>query len=305
MDFCELNCTSSNCVICGSGKLKKFRAFASDSEVETEIFINECRDCGFAWQYPRGRSVGESNGYFTDAYRFSSSASSANYFVPELRNATALLQIKLLENLTKGGTGKLLDIGAGAGYFARQAASNGWDVTVCDPAINKYAGFPDNIKLLENGTGEVPSESFDVITMWDVIEHVESPMAMLYEAGRLLKRGGLLLIETGNYMCAERVSQGVRHWIYQLDHRWYFSPESLTQILSTVGLAEISCHKEVLRPHWIGEPDYPGPSRMMFLKEFIRNPIMISKFYNQYLGLYEARQWDNAGLNIFTLYARK
>lgn len=301
----ELDCASSNCVICGSSNLDRFLAFASDIEIETTINIIECVDCGFAWQYPQRRSVDESKEYFIEAYRLSSSINSTDYFVPEQRNAAALLQAKFLDLLKIGGTAKLLDIGAGAGYFARQAVANGWDVTVYDPAINESADLAKYAEIIKNNTYDMPGESFDVVTMWDVIEHVEFPVAALTEATRLLKPGGILVLETGNYMCAERVLQGESHWIYQLDHRWYFSPASLTRILTGVGFIDVRCHKEVLRPHWSGNSSYPGPSRMMFLKEIIKKPTQIATYYKQYCGLLKARTWDNSGLNIFTLYARK
>jgi len=79
-------------------------------------------------------------------------------------------KIKLINSISDKGT--LLDIGAGTGDFLFFAKKNNWNVTGIEPnlkaknnAIQKGVSFADNLALLE-------SHSFDVITMWHVLEHV-------------------------------------------------------------------------------------------------------------------------------------
>ena len=96
---------------------------------------------------------------------------------------------------------KLLDIGCGYGAFLDSAKLMGFDVAgvEIDKQIAEKArtsGFVVYDDFLENL--ELPDDTYDVITLWDVIEHVPNPVSLLTECHRLLKPGGILFYHTGN-----------------------------------------------------------------------------------------------------------
>ena len=65
---------------------------------------------------------------------------------------------------------------------------------------------------------------FDLITLMDVIEHVEKPDPLIVEAAARLAPSGVLVAETGNYQSAGRVQSQGAWWNDQVDHRWCLTP---------------------------------------------------------------------------------
>ena len=95
--------------------------------------------------------------------------------------------------------GRLLDVGCAAGYFADEARKAGWEVMACD--ISEYAtghaqrlGIPVvRAKLINADFG---GRVFDVITMFNVLEHMPEPKAVAAKLQSLLASGGILAVET-------------------------------------------------------------------------------------------------------------
>ena len=202
--------------------------------------------------------------------------------------------------------GNLLDIGAGAGIFAEVAAGHNWNVTAVDPALdlNRLENYP-RINAIKGTTAQIPeTELFDVVTMWDVIEHTANPVELIHDAKEYLKEGGWLVLETGNYRSAERVRGGTSHWIYQLDHRWYFSPKTLERLLSSIGFADFIFAERVLRPDWNGSINYAGPSIPHLLKRIAKDPFHFRTHLSMYFGLIQAMEWEMSGVAIFAMGAR-
>lgn len=130
----------------------------------------------------------------------------------------------------------LLDFGAGSGSFVKIARDAGWVAEGVERSemARKNARTRYGVDLLE----ELPSREFDVITMWDVIEHLRSPAAMLKTVYNNLRRGGLIFIETGNWENWQRIVNGDKWHVYLLDHHFYFSPSSLSAIVRDAGYEE-------------------------------------------------------------------
>ena len=97
------------------------------------------------------------------------------------------------------GAGAILDFGAGTGDFLLEAKKKGWKVEGVEPnsdarnlAKKKGVSLNENLSAFEN-------ESFDVITLWHVLEHVPDLDAQIKELSRLLKKDGLLIIAVPNF----------------------------------------------------------------------------------------------------------
>ena len=99
-------------------------------------------------------------------------------------------------------TGRLLDIGAAAGAFVAAAGSNEFDAFGIEPSP-EFAHFAREHLGLDVRDGRLEDlvgldTSIDVITMWHVLEHIPQPVRALETAHRLLKPGGLLILEVPN-----------------------------------------------------------------------------------------------------------
>ncbi len=129
--------------------------------------------------------------------------------------------------------GNLLDIGAGTGDFLIEAKNQGWTTLGFEPntsaktlAENKGVVFTDDIFVL-------PDASFDVITMWHVLEHVPNLEEYIANLKRLIKPGGTIVIAVPNYKSFDANYYG-RFWAaYDVPrHLWHFSKTSIKRLFS-------------------------------------------------------------------------
>lgn len=304
LELQELDPESRRCPICSSGDLCHFTAKAFDAANQS-INIVECNHCNFAWQYPHIRSEEQSVNYFEAAY-LDNGQTNSDYFNQDVKKAISELEIAFVEALPQIGN-RLLDIGGGSGVFAETAAEHGFDSTVLDPAL--VAGHADAVFKATRIKGHIddlqPGDQYDVITLWDVIEHVTSPISLLKYIMPHLKEEGWLVVATGNYKCANRVAESSLHWIYQADHRWYFSPDSMTKLIERLGFSEIRFVNKVLRPEWNGSAEYPGPSRAQLVSAILSNPLDLRSQISKYHRLQQAKNWNLSGIDILTVAARK
>jgi hypothetical protein len=119
-----------------------------------------------------------------------------------------------------------------------------------------------------------------------------------------LQKGGWLIIETGNFKSATRLRDGLEHWIYQLDHRWYFSPESMQQILLDMGFAEFVFCDKVLRPGWRGNVEYSESDWDCLLQSKKKDQRCFPEPFFTFSYMKKARKWKMAGLEIFVIATR-
>jgi 2-polyprenyl-3-methyl-5-hydroxy-6-metoxy-1,4-benzoquinol methylase len=145
--------------------------------------------------------------------------------------AIALKKKLNLINSLQPNQGKILDIGAGTGEFLSVAKQNGWDVTGVEPsdkaqqiAINKGVSFVEAIAQLED-------HSFDVITMWHVLEHVPDLNNQIKELKRLLKPSGSLIIAVPNFKSFDAQHYGKFWAAYDVPiHFWHFSKTAIQKL---------------------------------------------------------------------------
>jgi 2-polyprenyl-3-methyl-5-hydroxy-6-metoxy-1,4-benzoquinol methylase len=147
--------------------------------------------------------------------------------------------------------GKLLDIGCATGVFLDMAQKQGFSVQGVD--VSQYActyarenfGVPTSCGYLEEiGLEE---KQFDVITMWDLVEHVPDPKAFLKEARKLLKNDGVLFILTindsslmgwlaeGMYLGSFKTFPTFTRMIHPVHHNYHFKESHLRRYLKESG----------------------------------------------------------------------
>jgi len=133
-----------------------------------------------------------------------------------------------------GFKGRILDVGCGLGYFVEYLQNNGWDARGIE--VSKYAADSAENKGLNVISGdflkiEYPLNHFDCITMWDAIEHVPYPMRYVKQAYKLLKPGGMLIIQTPNIEnLTLLLNKNMYPWA-PTEHLFYFSIKTLRLLL--------------------------------------------------------------------------
>ncbi len=145
--------------------------------------------------------------------------------------------------------GTLLDIGCATGIFLQEAEKKKFDVYGLD--VSSYAikiakkRFGGRVKKTSIEKSNFPKNHFDVITMFDVIEHLQDPRKVLLTTSNHLKKGGLLVINTGDVDSITAKIQGKSwHFFIPPQHFFYFSKKTLTNLLEQTGFRVIKIDRK-------------------------------------------------------------
>jgi 2-polyprenyl-3-methyl-5-hydroxy-6-metoxy-1,4-benzoquinol methylase len=181
---------------------------------------------------------------YDESYYVSKAGSTSDGYDDYLRDAERRMagfreRLRQIERHTRT-RGRLLDYGCAVGLFVKVAAESGWEAIGYERsewAVQYGRGNLHVDIVLANG-GDVPEfeKRFDVVTMWDVLEHLEHPRTAIASVAKWLKPGGLLALNTVNSS-----SLGARlagdHWrhVAPPHHLQYFSRGSLKRLLADAG----------------------------------------------------------------------
>lgn len=142
--------------------------------------------------------------------------------------------------------GRILDIGAGTGDFLLECKNQNWEILGIEPndkakgiALGKGIKFGDTIEKLE-------SNSFDVITMWHVLEHVPDVEHQVAELKRLLKPSGTIIIAVPNFKSYD-ANHYKEFWAaYDVPrHLWHFSKTAIEKLFDKQNM-----NLEDIKPMW-------------------------------------------------------
>ncbi|MDP5198382.1 bifunctional 2-polyprenyl-6-hydroxyphenol methylase/3-demethylubiquinol 3-O-methyltransferase UbiG [Flavobacterium sp. DG2-3] len=218
---------------------KKHFLTVKDHSVSKEIFElyqDEELDMLITSPQPELQNLGryyESEDYISHTDNKRSLFEKAYHFVKNIA-----LQNKLnLINSQQAQKGKILDIGAGTGDFLLTAKNDGWQTVGVEPsdrakdiAKQKGISFVEETSTLENN-------SFDVITMWHVLEHVPNLESQIAELKRLLKPTGTLIVAVPNHKSFDAQHYGTFWAAYDVPiHFWHFSKKSIQLLFERVDM---------------------------------------------------------------------
>ncbi|MEO8711612.1 MAG: class I SAM-dependent methyltransferase, partial [Parafilimonas sp.] len=226
----------NTCPACGSASIF-FVLKAKDETVSHELFdIWQCNYCTlrFTQNVPDEQHIGK---YYQSSDYISHSNTSKgliNKLYHSVRSITLQSKRNLIEqNSSKG---SLLDIGAGTGAFASAMKKNGWNVTALEPdeTARTNAKKDFNIELLPTeNLFRLPSNTFNVITLWHVLEHVLELHTYLDTFYSLLADEGSLIIAVPNYTSYDAKKYAEKWAAYDVPrHLYHFSPQSMRMILN-------------------------------------------------------------------------
>lgn len=138
---------------------------------------------------------------------------------------------------------RLFEVGANIGLFLSVAAEAGWDAAGIEPSAWSVSQGRDRFGVdLRQGTIEdldLPAGSFDVLAMFDVLEHLTDPIHALHKMRTLVKDGGLLALSTVNVDSLHgRARRGSWPWFIR-SHLHYFRPPTLIRMLSKAGFEAV------------------------------------------------------------------
>lgn len=248
------------CSVCGSSNPKTIKAECYPNEVDADVLLRayssasearlmdrlvKCKDCGMVFLSPRLRSdlILSSYADAPDENHWAQRDMRVGTFSKSLASIASRLGVLPSEDF------RILDIGSAGGYFLKAAVDAGFSSVGVEPNKElsergrQYYGVD-----LRSGTLDdqhFAPESFSLVTLWDVLEHVTEPRILLEQIKIVLKQGGRLAVNFPDY--GSRIRKLMRFkWPFFLSvHLHYFTVAHLDRLLREVGYRTL-----YTTPHW-------------------------------------------------------
>lgn len=272
--------TVKPCFLCG--EKRKIKLYSS-----SPYSIVKCGGCSLVFVDPLPDKEFLESLYQKKYYDFSESQK-------EGRALQWMSRIKILDRFST--PGKLLDVGCGTGEFLKSARQAGWYVqgTEFSEYSSKKAESAVNIPVFhgELKDANFSEASFDVITLWHVLEHIPEPAELLQECRRILKDGGIMLVEVPNVDYALQklkgsIKKGNPYFLLTFEnsgepHLYHFSSGHLKKAVEKFGFQVLEVG--------VGLPAYLSQNPLQNIKTF---------FYYKMAEIFNSILSVNIGYSIF------
>lgn len=229
----------TDCNLCNSNSTKKVM-------VINGFNIVKCKNCGLTYVNPR-LNTKKLHGIYNKEYFENPAFKDGNltlygydHYLADREDIreTFRTRLEIINKLCK--RGKLLDIGCAYGFFLELAREHGWNARGLEISDAAYRYAKGTLKLNVTNTtlesAKIKSNSFDVATLFDVIEHLPDPKSTIKEIRRILKSKGLIAITTPDIGSLSARVLG-RNWeeVKRVrEHIYFFSRETLKKLLESL-----------------------------------------------------------------------
>jgi 2-polyprenyl-3-methyl-5-hydroxy-6-metoxy-1,4-benzoquinol methylase len=226
-----------SCSTCGSGQVSEFLSAPDRFHLRTDIYrLDRCSTCGTVWQADPP-SPAHMALHYTEDYHRAIMAAGEGSAAERWKE-----QVKLIAKYKSGG--KVLDTGCSSGGFLSTMKGPNWQLygIEMEGSTAERARANTGAEVFVGDVVDAPylRESFDVITCFDVLEHVYSPRQFLSKVKEWLKPGGLYYAMMPNIDSWEAKLFGSYWFGLELPrHITHFSPRSLRHLLTKMGFEEI------------------------------------------------------------------
>ena len=225
---------STKCPFCESENTRSYLKLKDYFLSQEDFEIFECFDCKLLFTTPRPKQSEIGKYYKSEDYL--SHNEHKKGLVPWIYNQVKKLNIRNKYKIAcdSYNNPKILDFGCGVGDFLHYAQLQGCDITGCDMSddarkfasekLGKTIVKPEEIFAL-------PDSTFDIITMWHVLEHIDNLKYQTEQLHRLLKDNGRLVIAVPNFMSYDAQHYKDKWAAYDVPrHLNHFHKESLLNI---------------------------------------------------------------------------
>lgn len=210
-----------NCILCGSCSIEKIKNYEKHHLVK-------CQSCKFVFCEPIPTSV-ELEKHYENYGR--------NDYLSPLTIKRYHEILDTFEPYRK--TNKLIDVGCGIGYFLEEAKKRGWEVygtEYTEEAIEICSNIGISMQKGVLTPSKYDLESFDIITSFEVIEHINNPREELNNFYKLLRKGGLVYLTTPNFNSILRYRlKSEYNVICYPEHLSYYTPKTLNKVFIQSG----------------------------------------------------------------------
>jgi putative flippase GtrA/SAM-dependent methyltransferase len=211
--------------------------------------IVQCADCGLLYQNPH-----EDETTIEEQYAQVEDPTYERETEGRIRTFSRLLD--RLERYVR--PGQMVDVRCYTGVFLDLARARGWRVLGVEPSLWATRKGQEKGHIVISASlrnAGLSAESFDLVSLWDVLEHLHDPLGDLREMYRILKPGGVLGLSTMNAGSLFAKLAGA-HWPwYMRMHFYYFTPGTITRMLRAAGFQVLAVerHKRIVSLRYLVE----------------------------------------------------
>ncbi len=243
--------TIEACPLCGGNHFRHFLDCTDHFATGERFSLLECEACGFRFTQDAPVEAEMGRYYDTPAYISHSNTHKGivNTLYHHVRRYMLGRKARLVRKALHHPTGRILDIGAGTGYFIHTMFEKGWDVEAVEKSEQARQFALDHFHLLIKPDTELTdfkAKEFNVITLWHSMEHIEHLNELWETLYRLLDDKGVLVVAVPNCGSYDAEKYG-SHWAaYDTPrHLWHFTVNSMQRF--------------ALKHNFILEGHYPMP----------------------------------------------
>lgn len=231
-----------SCPVCDSSNEKVFlkptvdetdphKLYGAASGIQGTQNLVQCKNCEMIYESPRYDAQTIIQGY-------ASSQEAEHDSQYEMRVKSFYLTLKKLGDKIPAKGAKILDIGTAGGAFLDAATQFGYEAHGLEPSKDLVTRGKSRGLKIEQGTIEnhtFTANSFDMVCLWDVIEHLPDPKLALQEVKKLLKPEGILLINYPDIGTWQAKLAGKRFWWILSVHLHHFTRKTIFDICKRTG----------------------------------------------------------------------
>ena len=228
-----------NCPVCQSQTFTAYLTVKDYTVSQEEFKIVSCQKCGFKFTNPRpdGNEIGKY--YKAESYISHTNTSKGliSKIYQEVRKFTLKGKLNLINKLSPK-KGKLLDVGCGTGMFLNVARENGWEVNGIEPdaGARAIAEETNQIKIKDEVLSSFVNETFEVISLWHVLEHIHKLNTTVDWLKERLSKDGSLIIAVPNHESKDAQIYQAQWAAYDVPrHLYHFSQKSVQELFAKHG----------------------------------------------------------------------
>ncbi len=238
----EDNAAPISCQVCGSVDVVP-HITTNDYVTREQFTVYSCKKCGMYFTWPQPSDIDR---YYPPSYR--------RYISPVSWLLHIIYRVHVKKWVSQlGKSGCALEIGCGSGWMMKALHDHGWQVTGLERNKEEaeFASAGTGLQVLSCSLDEIKKSEYDLIFLFNVLEHMRDPKTIIRQCNRLLKEKGTIIIGVHNFAGWQARVTG-QYWI-SLDvprHFSHFSPQSLATLLNLEGL-------EIVRTRyvsWVYDP---------------------------------------------------
>ena len=240
--------TINACPVCGCTHLKHARTCTDFYASGEQFELVSCEGCGFI--FTQGAPVESEIGKYYETPDYISHSDTRKGVVNSLYHVVRAYMLgrkaRLVAKEAHRKTGRLLDIGTGTGYFADAMMQRGWEVDAIEKNAQARVFAKEHFDLdvkPDTSLDALPSDSYDVVTLWHVMEHLEHLDAVWQRLSQLLTEKGVLIVAVPNCSSYDAEHYGDYWAAYDVPrHLWHFTPVTMQQLASRHGFIMAERH---------------------------------------------------------------